>query len=136
MICIIHPSHNWLVSFKLSCIFLLIYTISIYYFCLSHLFVLLFIIRYVCLHFCLITKVTIPLWSSLMDQENLIVHTTPLDDDNTIKEHLLNEPLHLDSETWPFERSSYHAIKLPRTLQESVQATIESLQWLESLSPI
>ena len=31
-----------------------------------------------------------------MFQENPIVHITPLDDDNTIKEHLMNEPLHLD----------------------------------------
>ena len=31
-----------------------------------------------------------------MYRENSIIHITPLDDDNTIKEHLMNEPLHLD----------------------------------------
>ena len=44
-------------EFLIICKFLLIYTVSIFYFCLSHLFVLLLIFRFVYCSFCFITKV-------------------------------------------------------------------------------
>ena len=53
-----HSSFTHLVcEFLIICKFLLIYTVSIYYFCLSHLFVLLLIFRFVYCSFCFITKV-------------------------------------------------------------------------------
>ena len=53
-----HLSFTHLVcKFLINCRFLLIYKVSIYCFCLSHLFVLLLIFRSVCCSSCFITKV-------------------------------------------------------------------------------
>ena len=53
-----HSSFMHLVcEFLIICRFLLIYIIYFYYFCLSHLFVLLLIFRSVCCSLCFITKV-------------------------------------------------------------------------------